>query len=107
MCAAEMFLSQGTCAYQMKQQARCLIALEGDTDRNRFVLGSLELKGDNELHVLDFNNFKTKRHNFPRGLRMTTKVKVKVKPMTPKLSKELRQPHARSSFVGPTPHLCN
>ena len=55
MCAAEMFLSQGTCAYQMKQQARCLIALEGDTDRNRFVLGSLELKGDNELHVLEFN----------------------------------------------------
>ena len=50
-----MFSSQSTCHYQMKQQARCLTALEGDTDRNRFVVASLELKGDNELHVLEFN----------------------------------------------------
>ena len=50
-----MFTSQATCAYQMKQQARCLTALEGDPDRNRFLVASLELKGDNELHVLEFN----------------------------------------------------
>jgi hypothetical protein len=31
----------------MKHQARCLIALEGDTDTNRFVVGSLELRGEN------------------------------------------------------------
>jgi len=50
-----MFSAAGTSAYQMKQQARSLIALEGDTDRNRFVMASLELKGDNELHLLEFN----------------------------------------------------
>ena len=43
-------------AYQMpKQQARVLAALEGDTDRNRFVVASLELRGENEVHVLEFN----------------------------------------------------
>ena len=48
--------SSATASYQVKQQqARCLVALEGDTDRNRFVVGSLDLRGDNELHVLEFN----------------------------------------------------
>ena len=48
--------TSATASYQIKQQqARCLVALEGDTDRNRFVVGSLDLRGDNELHVLDFN----------------------------------------------------
>jgi hypothetical protein len=42
-------------SYQVKTQARCLVALEGDTDRNRFVAASLDLRGDNELHVLEFN----------------------------------------------------
>lgn len=51
-----MFTSSGTATYQVRQQqARCLVALEGDTDRNRFVVGSLDLRGDNELHVLEFN----------------------------------------------------
>ena len=44
-----------TASYQVKDQARCLTALEGDTDRNRFVVGSLDLRGDNEVHVLEFN----------------------------------------------------
>ena len=48
--------SSATASYQMKQQqARCLVALEGDTDTNRFVVGSLQMSGDNELHVLEFN----------------------------------------------------
>ncbi|KAL1524034.1 hypothetical protein AB1Y20_018948 [Prymnesium parvum] len=50
-----MFEFNGTASYQMKQQARCLSALEGDTDHNKFVVCSLELRGENELHVLDFN----------------------------------------------------
>ena len=29
--------------------------MDGDTDRNCFVVGSLDLRGDNELHVLEFN----------------------------------------------------
>ena len=42
--------------YEIKQaQARCLVAVEGDTDRNRFVIGSLDLRGGNELYVLEFN----------------------------------------------------
>ena len=48
--------SSATASYLIKhQQARCLVAVEGDTDRNRFVIGSLDLRGDNELHVLEFN----------------------------------------------------
>ena len=48
--------TSATAEYQVKQQqARCLVALEGDTDRNRFVVGSLDLRGDNELHVIEFN----------------------------------------------------
>ena len=48
--------TSATASYQLKQQqARCLVALEGDTDRNRFVVGSLDLRGDNELHVIEFN----------------------------------------------------
>ena len=36
--------TSATASYQIKQQqARCLVALEGDTDRNRFVVGSLDL----------------------------------------------------------------
>ena len=43
-------------SYQLpNKQARVLVALEGDTDRTRFVVGSTELKGDNEVHVLQFN----------------------------------------------------
>ena len=37
--------AQSNSFYQMRFQARSLVALEGDTDRNRFVLGSLDLKG--------------------------------------------------------------
>ena len=44
-----------TASYDTNKQARCLVALEGDTDRNRFVLGSVEYKDPNEVHVLDFN----------------------------------------------------
>ena len=50
-----MFEFDGTASYQFKKQTRCLTALEGDTDHNRFVLASLELREPNELHVLDFN----------------------------------------------------
>lgn len=50
-----MFEFIGTAAYQLKQQARCIVALEGETDHNKFVLSTLELKGENELHVIDFN----------------------------------------------------
>ena len=51
-----MFNAARTAEYQVRQQqARCLVALEGDTDRNRFVAGSCALRGDNELHVLEFN----------------------------------------------------
>lgn len=42
-------------SYQLKHQARCIAALEGDTDRNTFLLASLVLRGDNEVHVLEFN----------------------------------------------------
>lgn len=42
-------------SYQLNHQARCLAALEGDTDRNRFLVASLVLRDKNELHVLDFN----------------------------------------------------
>ena len=42
-------------SYQVRDQARSLTALEGDTDRNRFVAGSFDLRGNNELHVLEFN----------------------------------------------------
>ena len=50
-----MFEFDGSASYQFKRQTRCLTALEGDTDHNRFVLASLELREPNELHVLDFN----------------------------------------------------
>ena len=36
-------------SYNVKDQARSLTALEGDTDRNKFVVGSLDLRGDNEV----------------------------------------------------------
>lgn len=45
----------GTVAYDLKKQARCIVALEGDTDNNSFLLASLSLHGDNEVHVLEFN----------------------------------------------------
>ena len=48
--------SSNCCSYTVKQQqARSLSALEGDTDRNRFVVSSLDLRGDNEVTVLEFN----------------------------------------------------
>ena len=53
-----MFTGGGSsnASYTVKQQqARSLIALEGDTDRNRFVVSSLDLRGDNEVTVLEFN----------------------------------------------------
>ena len=53
---AAMFGASGAQAsYQVRDQARSLTALEGDTDRNRFVAGSFDLRGNNELHVLEFN----------------------------------------------------
>lgn len=50
-----MFEFNGTASYQLKQQARCITAVEGDTDHNKFVVCSLELREENELHVLEFN----------------------------------------------------
>ena len=50
-----MFGGDGSSVYQLKQQARCLAALEGDTDHNKFLVATLELRAPNELHVLDFN----------------------------------------------------
>ena len=50
-----MFEFNGTASYQMPKQARHLTALEGDTDHNKFVLCSQELRDDNEVHVIDFN----------------------------------------------------
>lgn len=47
--------SSAQASYQVRDTARCLTALEGDTDRNRFVAGSCLLRGNNELHVLEFN----------------------------------------------------
>lgn len=41
--------SGSAASYNVKDQARSLTALEGDTDRNRFVVGSLDLRGDNEV----------------------------------------------------------
>ena len=45
----------GTASFYLNRRARCLVALEGDTDHNKFVVGTLDLAGNNELHVLDFN----------------------------------------------------
>lgn len=45
----------GTASYDLKKQARCIAALEGDTDRNTFVAATLVLRGQNELHVVEFN----------------------------------------------------
>lgn len=42
-------------SYQLKDHARCLAALEGDTDRNTFILATFALRGNNEVHVLEFN----------------------------------------------------
>ena len=50
-----MFEFDGSASYVLKRQARALTALEGDTDRNRFLVASLELRDANELQVLDFN----------------------------------------------------
>ena len=50
-----MFEFNGTASYQMPKQARHLTALEGDTDHNKFVLCSQELRDDNEVHVINFN----------------------------------------------------
>ena len=50
-----MFEFDGSASYLLKRQARALNALEGDTDRNRFLVASLELRDANELQVLDFN----------------------------------------------------
>ena len=53
--APHMFEFDGSASYVLKRQARALTALEGDTDRNRFLVASLELRDTNELQVLDFN----------------------------------------------------
>jgi hypothetical protein len=45
----------GAASYDLKKQARCITALEGDTDNNTFLLASLALHGGNEVHVLEFN----------------------------------------------------
>jgi len=50
-----MFEFNGTASYSIKNQARCISALEGDTDHNTFLLASLVLRDDNELHVVNFN----------------------------------------------------
>jgi len=50
-----MFDFNGTAAYSLKHQARCISALEGDTDHNTFLLASLVLRDENEIHVMDFN----------------------------------------------------
>ena len=44
-----MFDFAGRAVYSLKQQAaRTIVALEGDTDHNKFVVASLQLQGDNE-----------------------------------------------------------
>ena len=55
MARTRRFEFSGTASYSLKQQARCLAALEGDTDHNTFLLASLVLRGENEIHVVDFN----------------------------------------------------
>jgi len=53
-CARLPFES-GTASYDLKKQARCIVALEGDTDHNTFLVASLALRGENEVHVIEFN----------------------------------------------------
>jgi hypothetical protein len=39
---------------QNKKQSRCLVA-QSSSERNRFFVGSMGLKHENELHLLDFD----------------------------------------------------
>jgi hypothetical protein len=41
--------------YEVKSQARTLAAVEGDADRSRFIVGTLNLRVQNELHVVEFS----------------------------------------------------
>eukprot|EP00732_Lithocolla_globosa_P001263 Lithocolla_globosa_v1_NODE_599_length_3623_cov_13.493554.p1 type:complete len:371 gc:universal NODE_599_length_3623_cov_13.493554:2370-3482(+) len=41
--------------YGLKYQARALTAQAAETEKTRFFVGSLSLKHDNELHLLEFN----------------------------------------------------
>mmetsp|Transcript_9842 Transcript_9842/g.24720 ORF Transcript_9842/g.24720 Transcript_9842/m.24720 type:complete len:407 (-) Transcript_9842:235-1455(-) len=41
--------------YEVKAQARCLAAVEGDADRSRFIVGTLNLRASNELHIVEFS----------------------------------------------------
>lgn len=50
-----MSYESSAASYDLKKQARCIVALEGDTDNNTFLLASLALHGGNEVHVLEFN----------------------------------------------------
>ena len=40
-----MFEFNGCASYALKHQARCLTAVEGDTDHNKFLVASLSLRG--------------------------------------------------------------
>mmetsp|Transcript_19738 Transcript_19738/g.33910 ORF Transcript_19738/g.33910 Transcript_19738/m.33910 type:complete len:374 (-) Transcript_19738:58-1179(-) len=41
--------------YHLKFQSRCIAAQLGDSDRNRFLVGTINLREENELHLIEFN----------------------------------------------------
>ncbi|KAJ1628212.1 hypothetical protein T492DRAFT_908599 [Pavlovales sp. CCMP2436] len=43
------------CPTVLGLQARCLAAVEGDADRSRFIVGTLNLRASNELHIVEFS----------------------------------------------------
>ena len=43
--------SNTSCVYGGKANSRCLVAVEGDPDRHRFMVGSSTLKEENEVRL--------------------------------------------------------
>eukprot|EP00741_Cyanophora_paradoxa_P006687 tig00001030_g6468.t1 len=46
---------QASGLYHLKFQSRCISAVVGDTDNNKFLVGTLNLREENEVHLLQFN----------------------------------------------------
>ncbi|KAL1923239.1 uncharacterized protein VTP21DRAFT_9615 [Calcarisporiella thermophila] len=45
-----------SCVYGLRHQARCLTAVSADTERNKFLVGTLSPRRENEIHLLELDD---------------------------------------------------
>jgi len=55
--------NNNSCVYGLRHQARCVAPVLGSTDRNIFLLGTVGVTGDNEVHLLEYDDDQNQIYN--------------------------------------------